>query len=163
MSPDTQSSATETYLREAIELARAGMADGQGGPFGAVVVTHGRIVGRGSNRVVGTMDPTAHAEIVALRDACATLKTHVLSGCEVFATCEPCPMCMGALYWARVDRVYYACSRDDARDAGFDDERISLELERPIADRQLSMAQALREEAITLFAEWNANPRRMHY
>ena len=163
MTPPSPSPDRDTFLREAIELARAGMRDGPGGPFGAVIVHEARIVGRGTNRVVGSMDPTAHAEVVAIRDACATLNTHVLKGCDVYATCEPCPMCLGALYWARVDRVYYACDRDDARDAGFDDERISLELERPIADRQLGMTQALRDEAITLFAEWGANPHRMPY
>ncbi len=151
-------SSPDTYLREAIELARAGMQDGRGGPFGALIVQAGRIVGRGTNRVVRAMDPTAHAEIVAIRDACATLGSHVLSGCDVYASCEPCPMCLAALYWARVDRVYFACNCTDARDAGFDDALICSELSQPPADRQLPMHQALRGEALVLFDEWRANP-----
>ena len=110
-------------MRVAIELARDGMADGRGGPFGAVVVRGGLVVGRGSNRVVRTCDPTAHAEIVAIRDAAAQLGTHVLVGCEVYSTCEPCPMCLSALYWARVDRIYFGCTRQAASAAGFDDSR----------------------------------------
>jgi len=134
------------------------MRDGRGGPFGAVIVKAGSIVGRGNNQVVRAMDPTAHAEIVAIRDACAALGSHVLSGCDVYATCEPCPMCLAALYWARVDRVYYACTCHDARDAGFDDAFICRELALPLAERQLRMHQALRDEALTLFDEWRANP-----
>jgi len=139
------------------------MQDGRGGPFGAVIVKEGRVVGRGSNQVVRSMDPTAHAEIVAIRDACANLGTHVLAGCDVFATCQPCPMCLAALYWARVDRIYYACTAGDARDAGFDDAFICSELGKSPAERQLPMQQILRNEALTLFDEWKANPSWTRY
>ena len=156
-------SSPDTYLREAIELARAGMQDGRGGPFGALVVKDGRIIGRGTNQVVRSADPTAHAEIVAIRQACAALGSHVLSGCEVYATCEPCPMCLAASYWARVDRVSYACTSDDARDAGFDDALICQELAQPSRARRLPMRQALRGEALALFDEWKANPSWARY
>jgi guanine deaminase len=156
-------SSPDTYLREAIELARGGMQDGQGGPFGAVIVKQGRIVGRGSNRVVRSNDPTAHAEIVAIREACGALGTHVLAGCGAYATCEPCPMCLAALYWARVDRIYFGCTAGDARDAGFDDALICSELAKSPAERRLPMQQILRDEAVSLFDEWKANPGWVRY
>jgi guanine deaminase len=139
------------------------MQDGRGGPFGALVVKAGRIIGRGSNRVVRWKDPTAHAEIVAIRDACATLGSHVLRGCDAFATCEPCPMCLAALYWARVDRIFFACTCGDARDAGFDDALICTELGKSPAERQLPMQQILRHEALALFEEWKRNPGWVRY
>jgi tRNA(Arg) A34 adenosine deaminase TadA len=150
-------------MREAFRLAREGMADGRGGPFGAVVTRAGEIVGRGSNRVVRTQDPTAHAEVVAIREACRVLGTHVLEGCEVFTTCEPCPMCLAAVYWARVARAYHAGTRQDAAAAGFDDAVIFEELRLPIDQRRLPMRVLLRDEARALFDEWRAHPDKVPY
>ena len=113
-----------TYMREAVQLAEQGMRSGRGGPFGCVVVRRGKIVGRGSNRVTSTNDPTAHAEVVAIRDACTALQTFQLTDCELYTSCEPCPMCLSAIYWARIPQVYYGSTRADAAAIGFDDEFI---------------------------------------
>jgi guanine deaminase len=114
----------ENFMREAIKLADEGMASGRGGPFGCVVVRRGAIIGRGNNRVTSTNDPTAHAEVVAIRDACANLETFQLTDCELYTSCEPCPMCLSAIYWARIPTVYYGNTRQDAADIGFDDDFI---------------------------------------
>ena len=150
-------------MREAIGLAREGMRAGRGGPFGAVVVREGRIVGRGANSVLSDRDPTAHAEIVALRDACRALGTHELSGCEVYSSCEPCPMCLAALYWARVDRLWYAATQEDAAAAGFDDSLIYREVREPPRRRRLAMRPLLRNEAVGLFTEWSELPGKIPY
>lgn len=144
----------EVFIREAIRLAREGMNSGQGGPFGAVVVKDGAIIGSGPNRVTSTNDPTAHAEVVAIREACHNLGTFQLEGCTLYASCEPCPMCLGAIYWARPSRVVYAARHADAAEAGFDDSFIYQELARPYAQRRIPMHQMLAEEARTVFAEW---------
>lgn len=145
----------EEFMKEAIRLAMEGMRAGKGGPFGAVVVKDGKIVGKGSNSVLRTNDPTAHAEVVAIRDACKNLNTFQLDGCELYTSCEPCPMCLGAIYWARPIKVYYACSRQDAANIGFDDEFIYNEIELPLEERQIPALQLLREEAMTAFQEWD--------
>jgi tRNA(Arg) A34 adenosine deaminase TadA len=150
-------------MREAIGLAREGMRAGRGGPFGAVVVREGRIVGRGANSVLSDRDPTAHAEIVALRDACRFLGTHELSGCEVYSSCEPCPMCLAALYWARVDRLWCAATQEDAAAAGFDDSLIYREVRELPRRRRLTMHPVLRDEAVVLFKEWAEFPGRIPY
>ena len=144
----------EEFLREAIRLAREGMTTGQGGPFGAVVVKDGEIVGRGCNQVTSTNDPTAHAEVVAIRDACRHLDTFQLEGCTLYASCEPCPMCLGAIYWARPARIVYGAFHSDAAEAGFDDQFIYDQLAKPREQRHIPMQQLLRDEADAVFQEW---------
>jgi len=150
------------FLRAAIELAHRSIEDG-GGPFGALVVREQRIVGRGSNRVVPARDPTAHAEVVALRAAAQALGTHELVGCELFTSCEPCPMCLGAIHWARIARVHFACDRRDAAAAGFDDLAFYEELARPLGERALPMLSDERELGLTVFRAWLAKPDRQRY
>ncbi len=151
------------FLREAIRLARDGMNTGKGGPFGAVIVKNGQIVGRGSNMVTSTNDPTAHAEVVAIRDACQNLNTFQLDGCTLYASCEPCPMCLGAIYWARPSRIVYGAFHSDAADAGFDDQFIYEEIDKPREQRSILMTQTLRDEANTVFTEWKAKQDRKRY
>lgn len=153
----------DQLLLRAIELAEAHSADGVHGPFGAVVSRDGRIVGEGWNRVVAGTDPTAHAEVVALRAAAAHLGTHVLEGCTIHCSCEPCPMCLGAIYWARISRVVYACSAADARDAGFDDADIYGEMGRAWTERRIPAEQRLRERGLEPLRSWVANPDRVEY
>jgi len=153
----------EDLLREAIRLARARMLAGRGGPFGAVVARGGRIVAKGWNRVTTGLDPSAHAEIVAIRRACRRLGTFHLDGCVLYASCEPCPMCLAAAYWARVDRIAWAASRQDAAAAGFDDELIYREVALPAPERSLPSMQLLREEGAAVFADWLAYPDRVPY
>lgn len=153
----------EYFLQEAIRLAREGMTTGKGGPFGAVVVKNGQIVGRGSNEVTSTNDPTAHAEVVAIRDACKNLNTFQLAGCTLYASCEPCPMCLGAIYWARPERIVYGAFHSDAADAGFDDQFIYEELDKPRQQRTIPMTQVLRDEANEVFVEWKAKLDKIHY
>lgn len=144
----------EKYMLEAIRLSREGMESLQGGPFGCVIVKGDTIVGRGWNRVLATNDPTAHAEVTAIRDACTMLGTFQLQGCELYTSCEPCPMCLGAIYWARPDRIYYANTRHDAAGIGFDDSMIYDELVLPLHARKIEMSCIAREEAIRVFKEW---------
>ncbi len=151
----------ESFLRQAIDLAVESVALG-GGPFGAIVVRDDRVIGRGQNRVVPTADPTAHAEVLAIRDACQTLGTHDLSGCELFASCEPCPMCRGALQWARIATIHYASTRDDAAGAGFDDARFFAEFGQ-LVERQIELHPTLRAEAQAAFRAWNAGEDRAPY
>jgi tRNA(Arg) A34 adenosine deaminase TadA len=151
------------FLREAIRLSIEKMRANEGGPFGAVVVRDGQIIGRGWNRVTSTNDPTAHAEVVAIRAACAHLKTFRLAGCEIYCSCEPCPLCLAAIYWARLDRIYYAATCDDAAAAGFDDRTFYLELGKPAGARALPMEQALREEACAAFHAWVRKGDRIGY
>ncbi len=143
------------WMQEAIALSQQGIDCGEGGPFGAVVVKDGKIIARGYNQVVSTNDPTAHAEIVAIRAACKVLQSWQLTGCEIYTSCEPCPMCLSTIYWAKADRVYYANSRFDAADVGFEDQLIYQELNLPMASRKLPMTQLLREEAIAVFRSWS--------
>lgn len=151
------------FLRAAIEEARQGMHRGEGGPFGCVIVKDGRIVARGNNRVTGTNDPTAHAEVVAIRAACAALGDFQLTGCTLYTSCEPCPMCLGAIYWARPDRVVFAATRQDAAAAGFDDSLIYDELPLPVEQRRIPTVQLLRDTACTVFAEWTTKTDRTPY
>lgn len=153
----------EKFMRRAIELARSGMEAGAGGPFGCVIVRDGEIVGEGSNSVTSTNDPTAHAEVVAIRDACQRLGAFQLDGCTVYTSCEPCPMCLGAIYWARPDAVYFAGTRIDAAGAGFDDEHIYTEIEKSHDKRRIPMTTMLRPEAQQVFAEWTAKADKTEY
>ncbi len=142
------------FMRKAIELAKKGMLAEKGGPFGAVVVKNGKIVGQGCNSVTSTNDPTAHAEVMAIRDACNNLESFQLEDCIIYTSCEPCPMCLGAIYWARPKQVFYACSREDAANVGFDDAFIYDEIPKDIAQRQIETLQILREEANRVFEDW---------
>ena len=150
-------------MREAIRLSIQMMRRGKGGPFGAVVVRNGKVVGRGSNQVTSANDPTAHAEIVAIREACKRLKTFQLDDCDLYTSCEPCPMCLSAIYWARLGQVYYANTRRDAAKIDFDDDFIYREVALPIRRRELRMSQFLREEALAAFAEWQRKPNKIPY
>lgn len=150
-------------MSEAIELAVANVREGRGGPFAALVVSDGRVIARGANQVTSTNDPTAHAEIVAIRSACRALGRFQLSGCEVYTSCEPCPMCMGALYWARPSRVYFAATRADAAAIGFEDDYIYRQLALPPAARDLPLIQVLREDALAAFEAWLHKPDRVAY
>ena len=144
----------QEFMREAIALSQENMEKNAGGPFGAVIVKNGEIVGRWRNKVTSTNDPTAHAEMVAIRDACQNLKTFELNWCELYTSCEPCPMCLGAIYWARFDKVYYGNTKEDAANIDFDDQYIYEELDRHLNKRNLPMQQLLREEAIKVFQKW---------
>lgn len=150
-------------MREAIRISFEQMRNNHGGPFGAVVVRRGKIIGRGWNRVTSTHDPTAHAEVVAIREACRRLKTFQLDDCEIYASCEPCPMCLAAIYWARLKRVYYGNTRRDAARIDFDDEFIYREVTLPIARRRIPLKQLLRKEALEAFVEWQAKPDKVPY
>lgn len=150
-------------MERAVALACSGVDENAGGPFGAVIVKDGRIIGEGVNRVTSTNDPTAHAEIVAIREACTNLNSFQLDGCVVYASCEPCPMCLGAIYWARAEMIYIACTRDDAADAGFDDEFIYDEIASPFEDRRIPIEQHMRDEGLSAFAAWNAKPDKIEY
>jgi len=151
------------FLREAIRVARTRMLSGRAGPFGAVIVRDGVIVARGWNAVTSTSDPTAHAEVVAIRRACRKLATFSLVGCVLYSSCEPCPMCLAAAYWARLDRLVHAASREDAARAGFDDAFIYDQVPLPAAERSLPTTQLLRSEAAGVFEAWLAKPDRVPY
>jgi guanine deaminase len=151
------------FMREAIRLSIQMMRRGKGGPFGAVVVRNGKVVGRGSNQVTSTNDPTAHAEILAIREACQRLKTFQLDECDLYTSCEPCPMCLSAIYWARLGKVFYANTRQDAARIDFDDAFIYREVALPIGKRALKMKQLLREEALAAFAEWQQKTDKILY
>lgn len=153
----------EDFMRRALALGRRNADSGGGGPFGAVIVRAGEIVGEGWNQVTTLKDPTAHAEIVAIRDACARLETFSLAGCEIYTSCEPCPMCLGAIYWARLDRVYYANTRHHAAAIGFDDDRIYQEFSRAPDRRSLPFIRLDLEEARRVFEEWQAKPDKIPY
>lgn len=150
-------------MRKAIHLSLEKMRLGKGGPFGAVVVHERRIIGRGWNRVTSANDPTAHAEIVAIRAACKRLGTFRLEGCAIYTSCEPCPMCLAAIYWARLDAVYFGNTRQDAARIAFDDAVIYRQLALPLRKRSLIMKQLLREEAIAAFTEWEQKAERVSY
>ena len=151
------------YMRRAIRLAEDNAASGNGGPFGAVIVKDGKVVAEGSNTVTVDNDPTAHAEVTAIRRACAVLGTFDLSGCELYTSCEPCPMCLAACYWAHVSKVFYAAGREDAADAGFDDEMIYVEVAKQLNERKLPFVQLLPEEGLRPFMLWKSNPDKIRY
>ena len=141
-------------MQEAVKLAEQGMNNNEGGPFGCVIVKNGVIIGKGNNRVTSSNDPTAHAEVVAIRDACRNLNEYQLEGCEIYTSCEPCPMCMGAIYWARPAKVFYALTREDAAAIGFDDSMIYEELKLPLNERKIPIKNCGREESLHLFHTW---------
>ena len=149
-------------MRRAIALSLENARNGRG-PFAALVVRGEQVLGEGTNRVTDSNDPTAHAEVVAIRAACANLRAFQLTGCDVYTSCEPCPMCLGAIYWARPARVFYANTRKDAAQIGFDDALIYEELTVPLAQRKIPMTQLLRDEALQAFQEWVRNPNRSEY
>lgn len=151
------------FMQEAIKLSVDNVSSGNGGPFGAVIVKDGKIIARGANEVIVTKDPTAHAEVVAIRNACNTLQSFQLSGCDIYTSCEPCPMCLGAIYWARPDRLFYANSKEDAAAINFDDQFIYEEIAKPIAERKLFTQQLLREEAGEAFKKWRDNGLKTAY
>ena len=150
-------------MREAIRLSIENVESGRGGPFGAVVVKDGVIIARGANEVTSTNDPTAHAEVVAIRNACKALGTYQLDGCEIYTSCEPCPMCLGAIYWARPDKMYYGNTKEDAAAIQFDDQFIYQEIELPKDRRHLPTEQLLRDEALEAFAKWESSELKKLY
>lgn len=151
------------FMRRAIALAKQGMTNNAGGPFGAVIVKEGKIIAEGFNSVTSKNDPTAHAEVEAIRKACAELNSFQLDGCTIYTSCEPCPMCLGAIYWARPDKVYYACNRNDAAEVEFDDQFIYNEIETGIDHRKIKFAQVLRDEALDVFKEWSLKNDKTEY
>ena len=155
--------AREEFLVMAFEVALQGVESGEGGPFGAVVVRDDEVLASAHNQVVGTNDPTAHAEIGAIRAACATLGSFQLDGCDLYASCEPCPMCLGAIYWARPRAVFYSATRQDAAQAGFDDAYVYEEIALPPEARTLPMQRVEHPEAGAPFAAWAAKPDRVEY
>jgi len=153
----------EDFMREAIRLSIENVKLRNGGPFGAVIVKDGKIIARGFNKVTSTNDPTAHAEVVAIREACKELGSFQLTGCELYTSCEPCPMCLGAIYWARPDKMYFANSKSDAAAIGFDDQFIYEEIELPVTGRHLATEQMLNDEALVAFKEWQQKSDKIEY
>ncbi len=151
------------FMDEAIRLSVETMSEGKDGPFGAVVVKDNNIIGRGANAVISTNDPTAHAEIIAIREASKNIGSFTLEGCEIYTSCEPCPMCLAAVYWARINTIYYANTRHDARAAGFDDVHLYEEVAMPSDRRSITMKNIMREKAIKAFEEWKRLPGRIIY
>ena len=154
----------EKFMTRAIELAQAGSDNNLGGPFGCVIVRNGEIIGEGNNQVTSTLDPTAHAEVVAIRAACKTLSSFQLEQCTIYTSCEPCPMCLGAIYWARAERIFIACNRQDAAQAGFDDEFIYEEISsEDFAARRVPMSMLMREQGLAVFQSWIEKPDKIEY
>ena len=151
------------FMKRAIELSMQALQSGKGGPFGCVIVKDGKIVGEGHNQVTSTNDPTAHAEVVAIRNACKNLDTFQLDGCEIYTSCEPCPMCLGAIYWARPSKVYFANTRQDAADIGFDDSMIYEEITIDLQYRKIPMIPHGRAEAMIVFNEWKNKSDKIDY
>jgi guanine deaminase len=153
----------EEFMARAIELAIENVRSGRGGPFGAIVARNGEVIAEGANSVTSTNDPTAHAEVVAIRVACAKLRVFELRDCEIYSSCEPCPMCLGAIYWARPARVYFAATAADASKAGFDDSLIYSEIQEPHANRKIPMVQMMKERALEPFLAWQQQPNKVQY
>jgi guanine deaminase len=151
------------FMQQAIALAVANVTSGRGGPFGAVVVKDGKVIATGVNRVTATNDPTAHAEVTAIRNACAALTTFQLEGCEVYTSCEPCPMCLAAIYWARCKAIYYGCTAADAAKAGFDDAFLYEEVKKALGERSLPIANLCLEAAWQAFAAWIESTIKVEY
>jgi guanine deaminase len=151
------------FMKMAIELSHLGHRTDKGGPFGAIVVKGDEVVGRGYNQVTSSNDPTAHAEVVAIRDACKTLNTFQLEGCEIYTSCEPCPMCLGAIYWARPDKIYFANTREDAAAIGFDDSMIYEEMKKQMNERKIPIIQIGQDLAIKAFHEWKEKEDKKEY
>ena len=152
-----------TFMARAIQLSVENVRSGRGGPFGAVVVKEGSVVAEGVNQVTAMNDPTAHAEVLAIRQACQRLGFFELRGCVLYTSCEPCPMCLGAIYWARIDKVYFGNLAADAAKIGFDDSAIYAEITQPHAEREIPMIQMMREEALTAFRAWEQYPGKIRY
>jgi guanine deaminase len=150
-------------MARAIQLALENVRSGRGGPFGTVIVKNGEIVSEAANQVTATNDPTAHAEVIAIRFACQKLQTFELHGCDLYTSCEPCPMCLGAIYWARIDRIYYASLAADAAKVGFDDSFIYAEIKQPLSERKVPMIQMMRDDALAAFRAWNEQPNKIRY
>jgi tRNA(Arg) A34 adenosine deaminase TadA len=150
------------FMAKAIELS-INSANTIGGPFGSVIVKDNKIIAEGSNKVTFSNDPTAHGEVVAIREACKKLNTFDLSGCEIYTSCEPCPMCLSAIYWSRLDKIYYANTREDAKDIDFDDSFIYLEIPKKISDRKIKMTQMLRDDALKAFEIWDKKVDKIKY
>jgi tRNA(Arg) A34 adenosine deaminase TadA len=153
----------EKFMNEAVLLSEKGINQNDGGPFGCVIVKDNKIIGRGNNKVTSTNDPTAHAEIIAIREACKTLETFQLEGCEIYTSCEPCPMCLGAIYWARPDVVYFANTRNDAAEIGFDDSMIYDEMNAKMGERKIPLINLKSENAKKVFNKWNEKKDKMIY
>lgn len=153
----------EEWMQQAMALALENLRSSRGGPFAALVVRAGEILGRGTNLVTATNDPTAHAEILAIREACQKIGHFELTGCEIYATCEPCPMCFGAIYWARPAKIYYAARSADAAKIGFDDSLIYSEIQQPVAARKIPMVQLMRDEALKVFRAWEQKSDKVPY
>lgn len=151
------------FMARAIQLSIENVHSGRGGPFGAVIVKNGNLIAEAANQVTSTKDPTAHAEILAIRQACVKLGAFDLQGCEIYTSCEPCPMCLGAIYWARISRVYFAGAAADASRIGFDDSLIYREMSQPHAQRAIPMIQMMREEALAAFHAWEKKPNKTVY
>jgi guanine deaminase len=151
------------FMQRAIALALENVQSNRGGPFGALIAKNGKIIAEGSNRATSTNDPTAHAEMVAIREACTHLGTFQLTGCEIYASCEPCPMCLAAIYWARLDRIYFAGTSSDAAKVGFDDSLIYQELAKPHAQRKIPMIQLMHQESLAPFRTWERKPDKISY
>ena len=151
------------FMQRAIDLARLGMDEGWGGPFGAVIVKDGKIVGEGHNKVIRENDPTAHAEMIAIREAAKNLQSFQLEGCTIYTTCEPCPMCLGAIYWARPEKVCYACTSHDAAEIAFDDHFIYEELGKNKENRMITFQGFMRQDALVLFKSWKEKPDKTLY
>ncbi|RLD29261.1 MAG: tRNA-specific adenosine deaminase [Bacteroidetes bacterium] len=151
------------FMKAAIKAALEGMNNNEGGPFGCVVVKNGEIIGRGNNKVTSTNDPTAHAEVIAIREACNILNTFQLKGCEIYTTCEPCPMCLGAIYWARPEKVYFGSNQIDAANIGFDDEFIYKEISLPYSKRSIPFEQLGRDIALEAFIKWSEKEGKTKY
>lgn len=151
------------FMKQAIALATENVVSARGGPFGAVIVRDGKVIATGANQVTSTNDPTAHAEVVAIRNACATLATFNLTGCHIYTSCEPCPMCLAAIYWAHCDAIFYGNTAADAEQAGFDDDMLYAEMNRPHAARKLPITQLLHDEALSSFTAWKAHEARIDY
>jgi guanine deaminase len=151
------------FMTRAIQLAVENVRSASGGPFGAVIVRDGGIVAEGANQVTSINDPTAHAEVLAIRAACTKLKVFELHGCDIYTSCEPCPMCLGAIYWARLSRVYFASAAADASKVGFDDSLIYREIAQPHAQRAIPIIQMMREESLAAFRAWEEKPNKIAY
>jgi tRNA(Arg) A34 adenosine deaminase TadA len=151
------------FMARAIQISLDNVLSGRGGPFGAVIVKEGAIVAEGANCVTSSNDPTAHAEVVVIREACAKLGTFMLDGCEIYTSCEPCPMCLGAIYWARLSRIYFGNIAADACDIGFDDSFIYQEFSRSIPQRSIPMTGMMREQALTAFRAWQQKTNKIEY
>ena len=160
---DDQMNVDEEFMSEAVKAALIGMQNNEGGPFGCIIVKDGEIIGRGNNKVTSTNDPTAHAEVTAIRDACKNVGSFQLDGCIVYTSCEPCPMCLGAIYWARPDKVFYGSNQQDAANIGFDDAFIYKELNLPYEKRSIPFEQVGREIALEPFKKWSEKEDKIEY